>query len=102
MTMSSMRSIIRRSAWARTLTEIPGTGVVGVMGWCMGGLLCLMHQGLEQDPHIRNIITVASPIDMHGAGLLGGVGKAVNGPGEEDVMALATGHASSSPQEVPA
>lgn len=55
---------------------------VSLMGWCMGGLLCLLHQGLEQDPHIRNIVTVASPIDMRGAGLLGGVGKAINGPAQ--------------------
>lgn len=55
---------------------------VSLMGWCMGGLLCLLHQGLEQDPHIRNIVTVASPIDMRGAGLLGDVGKAINGPAQ--------------------
>ena len=55
---------------------------VSLMGWCMGGLLCLMHQGLEQDPHIRNIVTVASPIDMRGAGLLGELGKAINGPAQ--------------------
>lgn len=59
-----------------------GCEEVSLMGWCMGGLLCLLHQGLEQDPHIRNIITVASPIDMRGAGLLGNVGKAVNGPAQ--------------------
>jgi polyhydroxyalkanoate synthase subunit PhaC len=55
---------------------------VSLMGWCMGGLLCLMHQGLEQDPHIRNIVTVASPIDMRGAGLLGELGKAINAPAQ--------------------
>lgn len=55
---------------------------VSLMGWCMGGLLCLMHQGLEQDPHVRNIVTVASPIDMRGAGLLGDLGKAINGPAQ--------------------
>lgn len=59
-----------------------GTEDVSLMGWCMGGLLCLMHQGLEQDPHIRNIVTVASPIDMRGAGLLGELGKAINGPAQ--------------------
>src|SRR5690606_11038949 len=31
---------------------------VSLMGWCMGGLLCLLHQGMEQDAHIRNIVTV--------------------------------------------
>jgi polyhydroxyalkanoate synthase len=55
---------------------------VSLMGWCMGGLLCLMHQGLEQDPHIRNIVTVASPIDMRGAGLMGDLGKAINAPAQ--------------------
>jgi polyhydroxyalkanoate synthase len=55
---------------------------VSLMGWCMGGLLCLLHQGMEQDAHIRNIVTVASPIDMRGAGLLGDVGKAINGPAQ--------------------
>lgn len=55
---------------------------VSLMGWCMGGLLCLMHQGLEQDPHIRNIVTVASPIDMRGAGLMGEIGKAINAPAQ--------------------
>ncbi len=55
---------------------------VSLMGWCMGGLLCLMHQGLEQDPHIRNIVTIASPIDMRGAGLMGDLGKAINAPAQ--------------------
>lgn len=55
---------------------------VSLMGWCMGGLLCLMHQGLERDTHIRNIVTVASPIDMRGAGLMGDLGKAINAPAQ--------------------
>ncbi len=57
-----------------------GVEDVSLFGWCMGGLLSLMHQGLEQDPHIRNIVTVASPIDMREVGLLGDLGKAINGP----------------------
>ena len=28
----------------------------------MGGLLILMYQGQARDPHLRNIVTVASPI----------------------------------------
>lgn len=70
------------SAALARIRKHSGSEDVSLMGWCMGGLLSLMHQGLEQDPHIRNLITVASPIDMHGAGLLGGVGKAVNGPAQ--------------------
>ena len=55
-----------------------------MMGWCMGGLLCLLHQGQVQDPRIRNIITVASPIDLEsGRGAIAGLAGAafnVDGP----------------------
>jgi len=50
----------------------------------MGGLLCLLYQGLVQDKHVRNMVTVASPIDIEsGSGLvagLSGVAQALNGP----------------------
>jgi len=63
-----------------------GSQDLSLMGWCMGGLLCLLHQGLVQDPHIRNIITIASPIDMEsGSGVvagLAGVAHALNGPAQ--------------------
>ena len=56
------------------------------MGWCMGGLLCLLHQGQVQDKRIRNIVTVASPIDLEsGSGLvagLAGAAQALNGPAQ--------------------
>ena len=54
-----------------------GSQDVSLMGWCMGGLLCLLHQGQVQDPAIRNIITVASPIDLEsGRGVIAGVAGA--------------------------
>jgi polyhydroxyalkanoate synthase subunit PhaC len=59
-----------------------GSGQVSLMGWCMGGLLSLMHQGLERDPDIRNIVTVASPIDLRGAGVVGGLGQAIYAPAQ--------------------
>jgi polyhydroxyalkanoate synthase len=61
-----------------------GSEEVSMMGWCMGGLLCLLHQGQVQDPRIRNIITVASPIDLEsGRGAIAGLAGAafnVDGP----------------------
>lgn len=57
-----------------------GASEVSLMGWCMGGLLCLLHAGLQPNPGIRNIITVASPIDMRGGGLVAGVAQVVNAP----------------------
>jgi polyhydroxyalkanoate synthase len=57
---------------------------VSLMGWCMGGLLCLLHQGQMLDPHVRNIVTVASPIDLEsGGGMLAGLNgaaQALDGP----------------------
>ncbi|MGH8461223.1 MAG: alpha/beta fold hydrolase [Stenotrophobium sp.] len=57
-----------------------GSQDVSLMGWCMGGLLCLLHQGIARDPHIRNIVTVASPIDLRGGGIVAGAAQALNGP----------------------
>lgn len=61
-----------------------GSQDLSLMGWCMGGLLCLLYQGLVQDKHVRNMVTVASPIDIEsGSGLvagLSGVAQALNGP----------------------
>lgn len=54
---------------------------VSLMGWCMGGLLCLAQAGLKKsDPRIANLITVASPIDMKGGGVIGGISQALNTP----------------------
>lgn len=60
--------------------EHSGCAQVSLMGWCMGGLLALMHAGLEGTVGIRNIVTVASPIDMRGGGLVAGVSQAINTP----------------------
>lgn len=57
-----------------------GSAEVSLMGWCMGGLLALLHAGLDRTRGIRNIVTVASPIDMRGGGLVAGVSQAINTP----------------------
>ena len=57
-----------------------GVDEVSLMGWCMGGLLSLIHAGLQRNSQIRNIITVASPIDMRGGGMVAGVAQALNTP----------------------
>lgn len=59
---------------------------VSLMGWCMGGLFCLLYQGQTQDPHVRNMVTVASPIDLEsGGGAIAGVAniaQALDGPAQ--------------------
>jgi polyhydroxyalkanoate synthase len=44
---------------------------LSLFGYCMGGLFCLIYAGWSQDPQIRNIVTVASPIDSHQIGVAG-------------------------------
>ncbi|MFN2166021.1 MAG: alpha/beta fold hydrolase [Anaerolineae bacterium] len=73
--MSTALEKVRRHAGCQDLS---------MMGWCMGGLLILLHQGIRQDPHLRNIVTVASPIDTEsGKGVVSkvaGVAQALDGP----------------------
>lgn len=57
-----------------------GSEEVSLMGWCMGGLLSLLYQGMNHDPKVRNIVTVASPIDLRGGGVVAGVAQALDGP----------------------
>ncbi|NCF18543.1 MAG: alpha/beta fold hydrolase [Haliea sp.] len=63
-----------------------GSEDLSLMGWCMGGLLCLLYQGQVKDQHVRNIITVASPIDLEtGKGVISavaGVAQALDGPAQ--------------------
>jgi polyhydroxyalkanoate synthase len=42
-----------------------------LLGYCMGGLFSLIYAGWSHDRQIRNIVTIASPIDSHQAGVAG-------------------------------
>ncbi len=57
-----------------------GEAQVSLMGWCMGGLFALLHAGMRVDPRIRNIVTIASPIDLRSGGMIAGVAQAINTP----------------------
>lgn len=57
-----------------------GSQEVSLFGWCMGGLLSLMHAGLTKDLNIRNLVTVASPIDLRGGGVVAGLAGALDAP----------------------
>jgi polyhydroxyalkanoate synthase subunit PhaC len=51
--------------------EDSGEQDLSLFGYCMGGLFCLIYAGWSQDAQIRNIVTVASPIDSHQVGVAG-------------------------------
>lgn len=57
-----------------------GVEEISLMGWCMGGLLSLMYAGASGDNKIRNLITVASPVDFRGKGLMATVAGILNPP----------------------
>lgn len=48
-----------------------GSQDLSLLGYCMGGLFCLIYTGWSHDPGIRNIVTIASPIDYHQMGVAG-------------------------------
>jgi polyhydroxyalkanoate synthase len=70
----------------RKIRRHAGTQELSMLGWCLGGLMCLLYQGQKLDKKIRNIVTVASPIDMEsGKGVIGqvaGVAQALDGPAQ--------------------
>ena len=53
---------------------------LSLVGYCMGGLFCLVYAGWSHDPKIRNIVTIASPIDAHQAGIAGRLFEVMNRP----------------------
>ncbi len=65
-----------------TIRQHSGCKEVSLMGWCMGGLISLIYMGLTKDPKVKNLVTVASPIDLRGGGLATGVAQALNVPAQ--------------------
>jgi polyhydroxyalkanoate synthase len=57
-----------------------GNQEVSLMGWCMGGLLILLQSGFSGDKDIKNIVLVASPINLRGSGLVARSASVLNMP----------------------
>lgn len=55
---------------------------LSLFGWCLGGLFCLMYAGVSHDPNLRNIVTVASPIDTREGDIMGKLTAALMRPAE--------------------
>ncbi|MBF0349689.1 MAG: alpha/beta fold hydrolase [SAR324 cluster bacterium] len=55
------------------IREYSGKQELSLFGYCMGGLFSLIYTAVHEDAAIRNIVTVASPIDMHQMGAAGKV-----------------------------
>ena len=57
-----------------------GSHDVSLVAYCMGGLFSLIYAGAGRDSGVRNIVTIASPVDMHDATIAARVLRALNGP----------------------
>lgn len=57
-----------------------GDREVSLLGYCMGGLFALVYQGWAVDPDVRNIVTIASPIDSRAVGMAGWLVEAMEIP----------------------
>ena len=55
---------------------------VSIFSYCMGGLISLMYLATSGDSGVRNLITVASPIDMHQSGVAGRVLSTIYKPAQ--------------------
>ncbi|MGQ0700045.1 MAG: alpha/beta fold hydrolase [Panacagrimonas sp.] len=55
---------------------------LSLFGWCLGGLFCLMYAGISGDAQLRNIVTVASPIDTREGSIMGQLTAALMKPAE--------------------
>lgn len=53
---------------------------LSLVGYCMGGLFCLIYAGWSHDAQVKNIVTIASPIDLHQAGVAGQLLTAMRTP----------------------
>lgn len=64
------------------VTEDSGQEEVSIFSYCMGGLISLMYLATSGDSKVRNLITVASPVDMHQSGVAGKVMAAIYRPAQ--------------------
>lgn len=55
---------------------------VSIFAYCMGGLLSLMYLATHNEDCVKNLVTVASPVDMHQSGVAGKVLSAIYQPAQ--------------------
>ncbi|MBF0120330.1 MAG: alpha/beta fold hydrolase [Desulfobacterales bacterium] len=63
-----------------TIRRDSGSEELSLYGYCMGGLFSLLYTSAHEDDKIKNIVTIASPIDMHQMGAAGKVLSVVGLP----------------------
>src|SRR3990172_376925 len=49
--------------------KVTGEREINILGYCMGGLLGLMYNGIFHDAPVANMVCAATPVDFDGMGL---------------------------------
>lgn len=62
------------------IREHSGSEEQSLLGYCMGGLLSLLYVAAAKDEKVVNMVTIASPVDMHRMGFVGGLTRALSKP----------------------
>jgi polyhydroxyalkanoate synthase subunit PhaC len=54
--------------WAiRETLRAAGADEVSLLGWCIGGTVCVMHAAVEPRAGVRNLVLLTTPIDTEGS-----------------------------------
>jgi polyhydroxyalkanoate synthase len=59
----------------RETKQDAGANEASMVGYCMGGLFALMHTAANRDASIRNLVTIAAPLDASKLGMLAWLAK---------------------------
>lgn len=51
----------------RETLRAAGERELSLVGWCIGGVLCAMHAAHADQPHVRNLVLLTTPIDTDGS-----------------------------------
>ena len=70
--------------------RVTGSRELSLIGYCMGGLFCLMYLGVSGDPAVRNLVTLGSPLDVSKMGLFAWAAKM--GGGQVEFLARRIGN----------
>jgi polyhydroxyalkanoate synthase subunit PhaC len=59
----------------REVLRASGRDELTLLGWCIGGTLCLLHGGLHEDSPVRNMALLTTPVDTRGSLYANWVGR---------------------------
>lgn len=64
----------------QAIREHSGSEEQSILGYCMGGLLSLLYIAFAKDDKVTNLVTIASPVNMHRMGFVGGLSRMFSKP----------------------